>query len=69
MELISCFWQPLIDDKLDFFKLVEKYVPDADKPSWVNKDGVMTIGDVSPACQKVFTHEYVLSYSPDLRYC
>jgi len=44
--------KPLIDDKLDFFKLVEKYVPDADKPSWVNKDGVMTIGDVSPACQK-----------------
>lgn len=31
---------------------MDKYVPAADKPSWVNKDGVMTIGDVSPACQK-----------------
>jgi len=45
---------PLLDDKLDFLKLVAKYAPGEDIPSWINKDtGVVTIGEVSPECAKV----------------
>ena len=34
---LDAFTKPLIDDKLDFFKLVAKYAPSAVVPSWVNK--------------------------------